>query len=125
MTTCNDLVTRIVNGIIREERASSDALNPGNIRTTPWLSRSTTKGGFWVPVSRGQGIAGIVHVVALHVAEGDSLTGFFSGRSGYSGYAPAADKNDPAAYIKNVATWAGIPDVEEPLWNLIEETPTT
>lgn len=123
MTTCNDLIQRIVTGIIRQEGGPPTALNPGNIRTTPWLSRSTTKGGFWLPVSRAQGIAGIAHVVALHIAEGDSLAGFLGGRSGYSGYAPAADKNDPDTYTKNVALWAGIPDVEEPLWNLIEETP--
>ena len=128
MTTCNDLVTRLVNGIIRQEGAPATALNPGNIRQTPWLSRSTTKAGMWVPVSRAQGIAGICHIVALHIAEGDSVAGFLGGRTGYSGYAPAADHNDPATYIKNVCTWANIADPEEPMWNLIEaqpEAPTT
>lgn len=123
MTTCSDLITGIVDGIIREEGAPADSLNPGNIRSAPWLSRAATVGGFWKPVSRAQGIAGIAHIVALHIAEGDNLHDFFAGNSTYSGYAPAADKNDPVAYTANVAKWANISDVTAPLWTYIEQQP--
>jgi len=66
-------------------------------------------GGFWIPRTRAEGEAGILHIVGLHIAEGDSLTTFIGK------YAPSADHNNTAAYIANVSKWAGIPDTISPL----------
>jgi len=78
-----------------------------------------TPRGFWIPRTRAEGIAGIAHVVGLHVAEGDTLTGFIAGRPGYPGFAPKADGNDPVTYIRNVSLWAQIPDATRPMSNYI------
>lgn len=75
----------------------------------------STREPIWVPRSRVEGEAGIVHLVCLHMAEGDSLAGFLGGSNHYVGYAPAADKNKPSTYIANVKLWAEIPDENAPL----------
>ena len=97
----NDLIQRIVAAIIRQEGEPADSVNPGNLRAAPWLHPSSDQpyivNGFWVPASRAEGVAGLAHVVALHIAEGDSLTTFISG------YAPPGDGNATAIYIENVA----------------------
>jgi hypothetical protein len=109
----NDLIERLVNAIIRQEGMSPDYPNPGNLRGAPWRLNPTILHGFWVPNSRAEGVAGAAHVVALHIAEGNSLTQLISI------WAPASDNNDTAAYIANVKAWASIPDETVPLWNFI------
>jgi hypothetical protein len=112
----NDLIERLVNAIIRQEGMPSDYPNPGNLRRAPWLPSSavTYEHNFWKPISRSQGVAGAAHVVALHVAEGNTLMQLISI------WAPASDGNDTKAYIQNVKNWASIPDENVPLWNFIE-----
>ena len=121
-----DLIQRITNAIFRQEGMGQDHHNPGNLRGAPWLKNTpyaliAMAGGFWVPTSRAEGIAGAAHVVALHIAEGDSLRGLIAGRPGYEGWAPASDHNKTEEYIANVKQWAGIADAELPLWNYITE----
>lgn len=117
-TTCNDLIAGITNAIIRQEGAAPDSTNPGNIRVPLWMPKPwPMQNGFWLPVNRNIGIAGIAHIVALHVAEGDSLAGFIRK------YAPPSDHNNTRVYVKNVATWAVIPDILVPLWTFITDKP--
>jgi hypothetical protein len=112
----NDLLQRIVNAIIRQEGEPTTALNPCNLRAAPWLTGARVLGGFWVPLTRALGVAGGAHLVALHIAQGNTLRDFIAGHPGvYAGYAPGKDHNDPATYIKNVMTWAAIPDPDRPL----------
>lgn len=65
--------------------------------------------GFWIPRTRAEGLAGAAHVVALHIAEGNTLTQLISI------WAPPTDNNNTAAYIANVQKWAAIPDANVPL----------
>lgn len=116
----NDLLQRIVNAIIRQEGASNTAFNPGNLRGAPWLTSPVIADGFWLPLSRPMGVAGLAHLVALHVAEGNNLTDFIAGHPGvYGGFAPGADGNNDAVYISDVMSWASIPDAMEPLWSFL------
>jgi hypothetical protein len=115
-----DLIQRITNAIFRQEGMGLDHQNPGNLRGAPWLhgtpyAQIAMAGGFWCPTSRAQGIAGAAHVVALHIAEGNSLKQLISI------WAPASDNNNTTAYIANVKNWAQIPDENLPLWNYIQE----
>jgi hypothetical protein len=89
--------------------------NPGNLRACPWLSPigQVIVNGYWRPTSRAVGVAGAAHVVALHIAEGNSLEQLISI------WAPPSDHNNTEAYIANVKEWAGIPDATVPLWNFI------
>ncbi len=116
--TMNDLIQRLTNAIFRQEGMSPTHTNPGNLRGAPWLKGTAIpipmQGGFWVPPTREQGVAGAAHLVALHIAEGNSL------RQLISIWAPASDGNDDAAYIGHVAAWANIPDVDAPLWTYIQ-----
>lgn len=115
----NDLIQRLVNGIIRQEGMAPTALNPGNLRAAPWLKFPVVRNGFWVPGSRAEGISGAAHVVALRVAMGQTLTQLISA------WAPATDKNNTAVYIHNMALWCGIPDVNVPLYTFIESFAAT
>lgn len=108
----NDLVQRLVNAIIRQEGMGISHPNPGNLRFAPWLQNPLIVNNFWVPATRQQGIAGAAHVVALHIAEGNSLTQLISI------WAPASE-NNTQTYIQNVAEWACIPDVNVALYTLI------
>lgn len=110
----NDLIQRIVSAIIRQEGMPADYANPGNLRAAPWLKNPTIARNFWQPVSRQQGVAGAAHVVALHVAEGNSLAQLISI------WAPPTE-NNTGSYIANVKAWANIPDEHAPLWNFITE----
>lgn len=110
----NDLIERIVNAIIRQEAMSPDYPNPGNLRGAPWLTNPTIINNFWVPGSRAEGVAGAAHLVALHVAEGNSLAQLIPI------WAPASDDNETDAYIEHVKEWASIPDELQPLWNFIQ-----
>jgi hypothetical protein len=111
----NDLIQRLVNAIIRQEGMGADYHNPGNLRGCPWLPKPwPMQNGFWLPVSRAQGVAGAAHVVALHIAEGDNLTKLITI------WAPPTDGNNTARYIGNVKAWANIPDEFLPLQEFIE-----
>jgi hypothetical protein len=119
----NDLIQRVTNAIFRQEDMPADYPNPGNLRDCPWFTGSLMQryyadgtrvqfaNGFWRPRSRAEGVAGAAHCVALRVAMGQSLTQVISG------WAPAKDGNDTAAYIAHVKEWAEIPDETVPLWN--------
>lgn len=109
----NDLIQRIVAAHIRQEGTPPNNTNPGNIRNPPWRTNPVMIRGFWQPATRAEGIAGLAHVVALHIAEGQTLTQYITG------YAPPSDGNDTAAYIQNVKEWAAIPDENQPLWNFL------
>lgn len=118
-----DLIQRITQAIFRQEGMGPTYHNPGNLRGAPWLKNTpystiAITGGFWSPTSRAQGIAGAAHVVALHIAEGDSLAKLISI------WAPPSDGNNTAAYIAHVKEWAAIPDENLPLWNYIEDAVT-
>lgn len=116
----NDLIQRIVNAMIRQEGMPQNYANPGNLRGAPWLTAPLIQKGFWKPVSRVVGVAGLAHLVALHIAQGNSLTDFIAGHPGvYAGFAPGLDHNDPDTYIAHVKLWAEIPDVNLPMWNFI------
>ena len=119
----NDLVARITNAIFRQEGMPADYTNPGNLRACPWLAGTPygkiipMQNGFWLPPTRAQGVAGAQHVVALHIAEGNTLAQLISI------WAPASDNNNTVAYIANVKNWAAIPDENTPLWEYIEDPP--
>lgn len=116
----NDLIQRIINAMIRQEGEAEDAVNPLNLRGAPWLTGPVIENGFWVPVSRAMGLAGGAHLLALHVAQGNSLQDFIAGHPGvYSGFAPAADHNDPVIYVAHIQEWASIPDANAPLWTYL------
>lgn len=120
----NDLLQRIVNAIIRQEGMPTEYTNPGNLRGAPWLTAPLILNGFWRPTSRNMGVAGLAHLVALHVSQGNTLTDFIAGHPGvYAGFAPGADKNDPATYIRDVCAWAEISNANLPMWNFIEPPP--
>ena len=131
----NDLIQRIVNAIIKQEGMSPEHTNPGNLRDCPWFPRCVNAkgepvrmypvidgyvayvhyaGGFWMPRSRAEGIAGAAHVVALHIAEGNSLAELISI------WAPPSE-NNTAGYVANVKQWANIPNENLALWNYIQE----
>jgi hypothetical protein len=109
----NNLLERLVNAIFRQEGMPADWTNPGNLRRAPWLKVFAVQNGYWSPATRAEGVAGAAHVVALHVAEGNSLAELIMI------WAPAADDNNTAAYIANVKSWTGIPDATVPLWTYI------
>jgi hypothetical protein len=117
----NDFLQRLVNGIIRQEGMPEDYANPGNLRAAPWLTHPMiNEHNFWVPISRKQGIAGLAHLAALHVAQGNSLVDFIAGHPGvYSGFAPGADNNKTDVYIQDLCDWVCIPDRTQPLWNWV------
>jgi hypothetical protein len=57
------------------------------------------------------GEAALQHQVDLNIGRGLTLDEFFGGKAGvYSGYAPAADSNNPSAYASTVAGWLNIPE---------------
>jgi hypothetical protein len=107
-----DLIQRIVAAIIRQEGMPPEHPNPGNLRGAPWLDHPVIAGGFWRPTTRAQGIAGAAHVVALHVARGESLAQLIAS------WAPLAE-NKTAVYISNVKLWARIPDEHAPLFRYL------
>jgi hypothetical protein len=88
--------------------------NPGNLIDAPWLESPALHGGFWVAASIQEGQAGMMHLIALHVAEGNSLAQLIDI------WAPAESGNNPAVYTRNVMAWTGITDPNAPLWNYLE-----
>ena len=123
-----DLIQRICDAIFRQEGHSTDYTNPGSLRDAPWFAADAAghriypdgspltytsndpQKRYWIPRTRAEGVAGAAHVVALHIAKGDSLAKLISI------YAPPADHNATQVYIKNVSTWASIQDATIPLW---------
>jgi len=71
-------------------------------------------GRFWDPATRAEGIAGLYHLTALHVAELNDLKTFIWI------FAPPS-QNNSAAYLKNVMEWTGIEDSSVPLYQLVKE----
>lgn len=144
----SDLVERIVNAIVRQEGRPPDDVNPGDLRDPVWFpghpptisdgvvtSHRTYYDGskvgyrlqigtgepFWVPSSREAGIAGLTHIVSLHLAEGDSLSELIQGSGHYAGFAPSRDGNQTAEYIAHIVEWAGLPDATQPMWNFLTD----
>jgi hypothetical protein len=110
---CNDLIQRLVAAIIRQEGMPPMYANPGNLRAAPWIAGATIAKGFWVPLNRADGIAGLAHCVALRIAERETLAQLITA------WAPPSDGNNTAAYIANVKNWAAIPDENVPLYNYL------
>jgi len=108
----NDLIQRLVEAIFRQEGMGPTHSNPGNLRAAPWLAKPTIVKGFWHPASRAEGVAGAAHVVALHIARGDSLAQLIEV------WAPPSE-NNTAQYITNVAKWAQISDPHIQLYKLL------
>jgi hypothetical protein len=93
--------------MVERFRTIEDGTNPGRM-----IKQNI--GWFWMPRSRAEGVAAMYHLLALHVAEGDSLATFIKH------IAPAADSNQPDVYIANVAKWAGIADSTAQMQELLE-----
>ena len=86
--------------------------NPGNLRS--WGTAPVVDGyaQFDTPAA---GWSALARQVELNISRGLSLGEFFAGKPGvYSGYAPAADSNHPAAYAQFVARRVGVA-VDTPL----------
>jgi len=86
--------------------------NPGNLRS--WGTAPLVDGyaRFDTPAA---GWSALVRQIELNISRGLSLGEFFAGKPGvYSGYAPASDNNQPAAYAQFVARRVGVP-VDTPL----------
>jgi hypothetical protein len=109
--------------IIRQEGKPVNPTNPGNLRSAPWIigpEAAPMRNGFWNPAIIEEGMAGLDHLIALHRAEGNSLTDFIAGEPGvYAGFAPGADGNDDSVYIADVMAWTGITDANAPLWDYL------
>jgi len=129
------LLDSLCSAIIREEGRPADDTNPGDLRDCPWFSfpsegaaallafrvypggakvayKRLASGLFWSPRTRAEGIAGLCHVAALHVAELNDLKTFV-----YI-FAPPSENNS-ATYLKNVMEWTGIEDSSVPLYTLV------
>lgn len=94
--------------------------NPGNLRT--WGSRPIVNGYAYFDTPE-QGWAALRRQIEINIGRGLNLQEFFGGQrdaqgnvipGGYSGYAPAADKNNPSGYAAFVAKRVGVP-VDQPL----------
>jgi hypothetical protein len=144
-SSLGELCDSIVSAIVREEGRPLDDTNPGDLRDAPWfpgeppivdgtpyrvVSRRThydktpvayrlqsgNNEPFWNPRSRAEGLAGAFHVVALHVAELNSLAELISD------WAPPVE-NKTSVYLANVQKWTGITDSSVPLVSLISPAP--
>jgi hypothetical protein len=99
-------------GFFRPGSLAARNNNPGNLRQ--W-GNLPTSGGYAVFPSAEAGWAALRRQVALNISRGLSLLEFFGGKPGvYAGYAPAADRNQPASYAAFVGAQAGLP-VDQPL----------
>ena len=94
--------------------------NPGNLRT--WGSRPIVNGYAYFDTPE-QGWEALKRQVERNIRRGLNLQEFFAGQrdaqgnvipGGYSGYAPAADKNNPTGYAAFVAKRIGVP-LDQPL----------
>jgi hypothetical protein len=124
----------IRDAIIRQEGNGLNPTNPGNLRGAPWITSSlqgvvvadrflyppSITDGFWNPPTVQIGIAGLDHLIALHRAQGNSLTQFIAGAPNvYAGFAPGADGNKDPVYVADVMKFARIPDEYAPLWEYV------
>ena len=102
------LTNSLFDAISRYEKASSELNNPGNLRAPgggPIRQFSTLEEGIGAGKSQ----------VDRNIGRGLTLNEFFAGKKGvYPGWAPKADKNNPAAYAAWVASQLGI-DPNTPL----------
>ena len=73
------------------------------------------EGGYWLATSLAQGLAGLEHLIALRIAQGDNLIQLIDTWAN-----SASDGNQPEAYIRDVLTWTGIPDAQAQLWDYLE-----
>lgn len=132
----------ILAGAMTRQEGNIASNNPGNLRDAPWFNgtsplrslsgvgpvsrrkypdgsplvyvdRGQALGIFWVPRTRQEGIAGLIHQLALQIAEGQSL------RKLLNQYASATE-NQTDVYIKNVMAWTGITNADTPLWEYLE-----
>lgn len=108
------LLDSVCSAIFREEGRPAGFANPGDLRAAPWLSDPVIVAGFWLPGSREEGLSGAYHVVALHIAEGNTL------RQLISDWAPPS-QNNTDQYLQNVQQWTGIEDPDIPLWGTVQE----
>lgn len=83
--------------------------NPGNLRAYA-PGQAVDSRGIRIFPDYQSGYAALLAQEQANINRGLTLSEFFGGKSGvYSGYAPAADSNNPDAYAGNVASWLGIP----------------
>lgn len=130
------LLDSLVAAIVRQEGRPTDDTNPGDLRDCPWFPGVTplrssvivarrypdssegvqykllAGGRFWNPLTRAEGIAGLYHVAALHVAELNNLQTFINI------FAPPSENNS-VVYLRNVMQWTGIDDASKPLYLLV------
>lgn len=95
--------------------------NPGNLRS--WGANPIVNGYAAFPTVEA-GWAALKAQIQKNISRGLNLAEFFGGKPGvYGGYAPAADKNDPANYARFVAGRVGI-DVNTPLASIPQSAST-
>lgn len=96
--------------------------NPGNLRAGPGATGVDSRGiAIFPDFATGQ--AALLHQEQLNVDRGLTLSEFFGGKQGvYSGYAPAADANNPNQYTSNVSSWLGIAS-DVPLSGVLDGAP--
>lgn len=107
------LIEDLANAIFRVESGNGNPAslavrnnNPGNLRS--WGSYPVVDGYVKFP-DMATGMAALEQQVQKNISRGLNLYEFFGGKSGvYSGYAPAADANQPRLYAQTVAGWLGI-----------------
>lgn len=81
--------------------------NPGNLRS--WGARPIRNGYAYFDTDE-DGWNALYQQIDKNIGRGLTLEEFFGGKPGvYSGYSPAADKNDPVRYAQNVSGWTGVP----------------
>jgi len=104
------------------------------VQRTERFRSGVSVGWFWdpapggvIPIIGGEksitvpdalGMAGALHDVVLHIAEGQSLARFIEG------FAPATE-NATSQYVANVAQWAGILDAYAPMLSTIKPAVVT
>jgi hypothetical protein len=98
--------------------------NPGNLRAYR-SDQPVDSRGIRIFPTYEDGYAALLAQEQANISRGLTLQEFFGGKPGvYSGYAPAADSNNPDVYARNVAGWLGIsPDV--PLSALLDGSTVT
>ena len=90
--------------------------NPGNLRSGVGQI-GTDPNGYAIFPDQTTGFQALSNQIQLNISRGLNLNEFFAGQrdaegnvipGGYPGYAPAADRNQPAQYASTVAGWLGI-----------------
>jgi hypothetical protein len=97
--------------------------NPGNLRPLgagrTWAGQiGVDSGGYVVFDGYASGLAALKKQIGILISRGLTLTQFFAGQrdasgkvvpGGYSGYAPAADHNQPNVYAGHVGSMLNLP----------------